>query len=164
MFHGHLDYFQKPSLGGRPSTKLGDHGTPNAHNRWFIALYHVWGSTWIEIYWNNIWLRAQSHMTSHYTRGSVTTLHDFGGVLGRPLNTFSCTLTISWSQLLARGEVALRLWEPKRKCLEAVPRHLQIMECGHRPSSVVWSHMWPGPPLDAISLNFYSCGSSQVIK
>jgi hypothetical protein len=26
------------------------------------------------------------HMASHYTRGSVTTLHDFGGVLGRPLD------------------------------------------------------------------------------
>jgi hypothetical protein len=33
MFHGHLDYFQKPSLGGRPNTKPGDNGTPNAHNR-----------------------------------------------------------------------------------------------------------------------------------
>ena len=34
MFHGHLDYFQKPPLGGRPNTKpLGDHDTPNAHNR-----------------------------------------------------------------------------------------------------------------------------------
>ena len=27
-------------------------------------------------------------MTSHYTWRSVTTLHDFGGVLGRPLDTF----------------------------------------------------------------------------
>ena len=27
-------------------------------------------------------------MASHYTRGSVTALHDFGGVLGRPLDTF----------------------------------------------------------------------------
>ena len=35
-FHGHLDYFQKPPLGGRFNTKLGDHGTLNAHNRWFI--------------------------------------------------------------------------------------------------------------------------------
>jgi hypothetical protein len=33
MFHGHLDYIQKPSLGGRPNTKPGDHDTPNAHNR-----------------------------------------------------------------------------------------------------------------------------------
>jgi hypothetical protein len=33
MFHGHLDYFQKPPLGGRPNTKSRDHGTPNAHNR-----------------------------------------------------------------------------------------------------------------------------------
>ena len=27
MGHGHLDYFQKPPLGGRPNTKPGDHGT-----------------------------------------------------------------------------------------------------------------------------------------
>ena len=27
--HGHLDYFQQPLLGGRPTTKLGDHGTSN---------------------------------------------------------------------------------------------------------------------------------------
>ena len=34
-----------------------------------------------------IWLTAQSHMTSHCTGGSVTTIHDFGGVLGRPLGS-----------------------------------------------------------------------------
>jgi hypothetical protein len=33
MFHGHLDYFQKPPLQGRPNTKPGDRGTPNVHNR-----------------------------------------------------------------------------------------------------------------------------------
>jgi hypothetical protein len=44
---------------------------------------------WIENHWNNsIWLKARSHMTSHDTRGSVTTLHDFGGVLGRHLDIF----------------------------------------------------------------------------
>ena len=102
MFHGYLDYFQKPPLGGRPNTKPGDHGTPNAHNRWFILFYHVWGPAWIEIHWNSIWLRARSHMTSHYTWGSMTTLHDFGGVLGRPLDTFFWALTIPWSRLLAR--------------------------------------------------------------
>ena len=31
MFHGHLDYFQKPPLGGTPNTKPGDHGTLDAH-------------------------------------------------------------------------------------------------------------------------------------
>ena len=40
-FHGHLDYFQKPSLGGRPNIKLRDHGTSNAHNRWFILFNRV---------------------------------------------------------------------------------------------------------------------------
>jgi hypothetical protein len=38
MFHGHLHYFQKPPLGGKPNTKLRDYGTPNAHNRWFILI------------------------------------------------------------------------------------------------------------------------------
>ena len=78
------------------------HGTLNAHYCCFILFYHVWGPAWIEIHWNGIWLRAWSHMTSHYTWGSVTTLHDFGGVLGRPLDTFFWALTNSWSWLLAR--------------------------------------------------------------
>ena len=67
MFHGHVDRFQKPPLGGRPNTKLGDHGTPNAHHRWFILFHHVWGSTWIGIHWKQ-----------HLVEGSVTydfTLH-----------------------------------------------------------------------------------------
>ena len=102
MFHGHLDYFRKPPLGGRPNTNLGDHGTSNVYYCWFILFYHVWGPAWIEIYWNSIWLRAQSHMTSHYTWGSVTTLHGFRGVLGWPLDTFIWAITISWSPLLAR--------------------------------------------------------------
>ena len=92
--------FKKPPLWGRPTTK--DHGTPNAHNRWFILFYHVWGPEWIKIQWNSIWLRARSHMTSHYTWESVITLHDFGDVLGRPLDTFLWALTVTWSQLLAR--------------------------------------------------------------
>ena len=32
MFHGHLDYFQKLPLGGRPNTKPGDNGTLNVDN------------------------------------------------------------------------------------------------------------------------------------
>jgi hypothetical protein len=43
MFHGHLDYFQKSPLEVRPNTKLGDYGTPNAHNRCFILFYYVGG-------------------------------------------------------------------------------------------------------------------------
>ena len=84
MFHGHLDSFQKPPLGSRPSTKPRDQDP-----------------AWIEIYWNGIWLRARSHMTSHYTWGFMITLHDFEGVLGRPLDTFSWALTISRARLLA---------------------------------------------------------------
>ena len=100
-FHGHMDYFQEPPLGGNPDTKPGDHGTPNAHNRWFILFHHVWGPAWIEIHRSSIWLRARSHMTSNYTWGSMTILGDFGGVSGRPLDTFFWALTISWSRLFA---------------------------------------------------------------
>ena len=100
MFHGHLDYFQKPPLGGRPNTKPGDHGALNAQNSWFILFYHVWGPAWRENHWNSIWSRAWFYMISHYAWGFVTTLHDFGGVLGRPLDTFFWALTISWSRLL----------------------------------------------------------------
>ena len=32
----------------------------------------------------------------------MTTLHDLGGVLERPLDTFFWALTLSWSRLLAR--------------------------------------------------------------
>jgi hypothetical protein len=28
---GHLDYSQSPLLGGKPNTKLGDHGTLESH-------------------------------------------------------------------------------------------------------------------------------------
>ena len=40
-------------------------------------------------------------MTSHSTRGSVTTLHNFGRVLEQPLDAFFWALTTSCSRLLA---------------------------------------------------------------
>ena len=88
MFHGHFVYFQKLPLEGRLNTKPGDHGIPNVRNRWLIMFYQVWGPVWMNIHWSNIWLTARSHMTSHWTWGSVTTLHGSRGVLGRPLGTF----------------------------------------------------------------------------
>ena len=79
----------------------------------YVLFYHVWGSAWIEIHRNSILLRARSHMASHHTWGPVTTLHAFGGVLGRPLDTFVWAVTISWSRLLARvwsGPCSLTYW------------------------------------------------------
>ena len=102
MFHEHLDYFQKSPLQSRPTTKpLGYHGSLNSHIHWFNLIYHVWGHYMIKkIIEITCFLRAQSPTTSHYTSGSVTTLHDFGGVLGRPLVTFFWALTNSWSKAL----------------------------------------------------------------
>ena len=59
------------------------------------------GPAWIDIHWYSIWLRARSHMSSHYAWGFVTTIHDFGSVLGWPLDTLFWALTISCSRLLA---------------------------------------------------------------
>jgi hypothetical protein len=58
--------------------------------------------TWIDIHWNDIWLRARLHVTSHYTRGPVITIQDFGSVFWWPLDTFlfgGSPLTMSWSRL-----------------------------------------------------------------
>ena len=79
---------QKPHLGGRPNTKLGDHGTLNAHNHWYILFYHMWGSAWVEFHWWGIWLRARSHMTSHYTWGSVITTTWFWRCVGTAFGDF----------------------------------------------------------------------------
>ena len=91
VFHGHLDdYFQKPPLEGGLNTKSGDHGNPKSHIYWFIIIFIMCEDlAWIDFHWNSIWLRAWSHMTPHYNWGLVTTLHDFGSVLGQPLDTHS---------------------------------------------------------------------------
>jgi hypothetical protein len=94
--------FKTPPFGGWLTTNLGDHGIPNARDRWFILFYHVWGSARIEIHLNSIWLRAWSDMTSHHSWGFTITHHDFGGVLGWPLDTLFWALTISWSRFLAQ--------------------------------------------------------------
>ena len=98
MFHGHLECFQNPPLGGRPNTKPGYHGTLNAHNCWFILFYNAWDTCMNRNSLNSIWLRARSHVTSHYPWGSVTNttwIWRWQGVLGRPLETFFSVLTIS---------------------------------------------------------------------
>ena len=57
--------------------------------------------------------------------------------------------------------MTMKLWEPKRKSPKAVPRHLQnhgvwsrILKC------IVKSYTQP----NAMSMNFYSCRSSHMIK
>ena len=69
-----LGLFSYPPLGGRPNTKPGDHGTPNAHNCWFILVYHGWGPnelTIIEIIYGwgsgHAWLHtAREGLWPHY--------------------------------------------------------------------------------------------------
>ena len=84
---------------------INSHGLAWAKYTTTIVIFHKKGQNLTVLpfsCWHSIWLRARSHMDSHYTWGSVTTLHEFGGVLGRTLDTFFWALTISWSRLLAR--------------------------------------------------------------
>jgi hypothetical protein len=60
----------------------------------FIIFYHVWGPARIEIHKNSIWLRARSHMTSHYLRICDHTTW-FWRCVGMALGHFS------WSRLSA---------------------------------------------------------------
>jgi hypothetical protein len=88
MFQDDLDYFQKTPLGGKASHRTGRPWHSELTTTDLLYFIMCEDPAWIEIHWNSIWLRARSRMTSHYTWGSVTTLHDFGGVLGRPLDNF----------------------------------------------------------------------------
>ena len=112
VFHGHLDdYFQNHLLEGGLTQYWETMALRTLTTRWLILLYHVWGPTWIEIHRKSTWLRAQSHMASHYTWGFVSKLHDLGGVLGRPWDTFFWALIISWSRLLALELYTTRMRE-----------------------------------------------------
>jgi hypothetical protein len=92
MFHGRLDCFQKLLLGGRPDTKPGDHGTLHVHNRWLILFYFL-SCVKARMNRNSFEIaigRGPDHICLHTTlEGTVTTLHDFGDVLGRPFWTLS---------------------------------------------------------------------------
>jgi hypothetical protein len=56
----------------------------------------------------------------------------------------------------------MKLWEPKRKCPKAVPRHLQNLEVWSRVlKRSVKSYMtWPSTT--TIAMDFYSCRSSHM--
>ena len=133
-----MDSSKKPPLGGSPNTKVGDHGTPNAHKHWFILFIMCEDAHEEKVYRRSIWSRARSNMTSHYTWGHVTTLHDFGGVFGRfwtlPFGLSQCHGRNSWLMC----EVAQKL-RPCRKFWS------KLWECGnflvHQCCSCEW-RLW----------------------
>jgi hypothetical protein len=78
----------KPSFGGRPNTKWGDHGTPRSHSRWFMIYFScvriMHEKKFIEIACG--W--GPDHMWLHTTlEGLWLHYNSFGSVLGRPLDT-----------------------------------------------------------------------------
>ena len=147
MFHGHLDYFPKPPLGGRPNTTPEDHGTPNAHSRWFLLFHHVWRPEWIEIHWNSIWLRPQSHTTSQYTQGPLTTLHDFGGVLGRPLDIF----LLGSHDFMVTALSSCVKWPEAYQCCDSMSLGLQSTTTTHGTIQNQQPHVVQSPPITLIS-------------
>jgi hypothetical protein len=81
--------FKTHLLEGGLTQNWENHGTLNTHNCWFIILYHAREPTWIQTHWNSVWLRAQSHTTSHYLEGPWPHyLHDFGSALGTAFGHF----------------------------------------------------------------------------
>jgi hypothetical protein len=123
MFHDHVDYFQKPPLGGKPNTKPRDHGTLNAHNRSFILFLSCVRTRMsrnslkqhlvedLVAYDLTLHLRVRDHIT--WFRRCIRTA--FG-------HLFFWTLTISWSRLLAR------LWSgPMSPCVAFRASHCHIL-------------------------------------
>jgi hypothetical protein len=72
---------------------------------------------WIEIHWYSICWGPQSHMTSHYTWGPMTMLHDYGSVLGQRLGTPCGLSEISWSRLLACVRSGPKGYKSNSSCL-----------------------------------------------
>ena len=99
----------------------------------------------LEVYWDGLWTLSFG----------LSQFHGHGSWLVCEVALVIVTLTIS---IRATSHTSQEpwLWEPKRKCPNAAPMDLQ--------NHVVWSHMWPDPQLNAISMNFYSCGLSHIIN
>ena len=127
MFHGHLDYFQKPSLVGRPNTKLWDHGTRTLTTVglfYFIVCEDPHDYKFIEVAFGrgpgHIWLHTSVHFKIH----DQTTR--FWRCLGRPLDTFFWALTISWSRPLARVWSGPNYTASTLECVRASPMALYL--------------------------------------
>jgi hypothetical protein len=77
VFHGHLDYFQTPPLGGRLNTKT--------QRPWDCEILHrliYYGLSCVRT------LHEQEFIEVALSWGPVNTLHEFGSVLGQPLETY----------------------------------------------------------------------------
>ena len=75
MFHGHLDCFQTPPLGGRPNTKPDDHGSLNAHNHWYFTIVVVTPPRRMDFFFpeNEKLLRILMSQSGDVIHGSVVT-------------------------------------------------------------------------------------------
>ena len=95
VFHGHLDYFQEPPLGGRPDIKT---GRPWHSECSQSLVYFILFLLWIEIAFG--W--GPGHIWLHTTLEGPWPQYMISEVSGQPLHTFFWALPITWSRLLAR--------------------------------------------------------------
>ena len=75
---------------------------------------------------------------------------------------------IKFNVLRATSHTSQEPWprsceSPKESVLRPSQDISKIMHRGHKPSSVMWSHAWPSPQLNVISMNSYSHESSHMI-
>ena len=124
------------------------------YRAYMICLVHpaLEGPTWMEIHWNSNWLTARSHVTSHYNWGSVTTLHDFGGVLGRPLDTFllgshkfmitAFSSCVKWPWVVSRTVTNGSIWNFEL-CKCTIKRYMALVLWAFRMPLIVLG-LWTG--------------------
>ena len=113
-----MGYFRKkPLLGGSSDTKPGDHGNPNAHSRWLILFYRVWGGHMIRnlieveglvTYDFTLYLRIRDH-TAWFWRCVGTT---FGHFLLSSHNFMVTALgsCVKWPLLYSKANGMMSLW------------------------------------------------------
>ena len=147
MFHGHLDYFQKSLLGGRLNIKLGDQDIPNAHNRWFILLLHVWGLAWIGIEIAFAW--GRSHIGLHTTLEDLWPHYMLLEVSWHNIWSLSFRLSLfhghnSWLVCEVVIRATSHMSQEPWPCNGEDPwLSSKAIICSHGPSSIVWSENGP---------------------
>ena len=133
--------FKNPPLGSRPNTKPRDFGTPNAHHRWIIPYYHMWGPACPVTYdfalhlrvWDHtkrIWRRLGEPLIGHFLLGSHNFMVTALWVVGE--------VAISYNEVNVEGVQYSEYQDPY---LPTSRRILLGWFCSEGPSSAHW--WWP---------------------
>ena len=122
------------------------------HDGWKIFIQNLWHASWMKrdcpcdnMQWNII---------NGSTFSNVSLFHNVITIMKSGKGYFTHTKSRDHEIARAHKKVSKgRPSKPPKSCIVVTD-----------PRSVVWSHMWPGPQPNAISINFYTCKSSHMIK